>query len=105
MIASNAHLSSATLTITLNTDVLVWQELLQLPNGWQVNAESQLEATYIYNEIFGEEQVYMQYGVQIHEGDVVVDVGANVGAPCKLDTFRTGVSHWRSLTSNEHDFK
>ena len=60
------------------------QELLPLPNGWHVSAASELEAKFIYNEIFGDEQTYMQHGIQIHDGDVVVDIGANVGMPWVL---------------------
>lgn len=55
------------------------QKLLRLPNGWQVYADAELEAKFIYNEIFGEEQTYSQHGIQINDGDVVMDVGANVG--------------------------
>lgn len=65
--------------------------MLRLPNGWQVYADSELEARFIYNEIFGEEQTYSQHGIQINDGDVVVDVGANVGMPHLLITHIRGV--------------
>ena len=57
------------------------QELLELPNGWHVNAASELEAKFIYHEIFGKEQTYMQHGIKICDNDVVMDIGANVGMP------------------------
>ena len=51
---------------------------MQLPNGWSVPARSQVEVHFIYREIV-EEQCYLQGGIQIKDGDTVVDVGANVG--------------------------
>ncbi|KAA6426995.1 MAG: thioester reductase [Trebouxia sp. A1-2] len=54
------------------------QGTVQLPNGWSVPAQSQVEALFIYREIV-EQQCYLQYGIQIRDGDVVMDVGANIG--------------------------
>ena len=54
------------------------QALVMLPNGWQVPACSQAEAVFIYDEIV-DQQCYLQEGIQINNGDVVMDIGANVG--------------------------
>jgi phthiocerol/phenolphthiocerol synthesis type-I polyketide synthase E len=52
----------------------------QLPNGMRFwNApESGRETKFIYREIF-EERCYEKHGVTITDGDVVFDVGANIG--------------------------
>ena len=54
------------------------QALVMLPNGWQVAACSEAEAMFIYHEIV-DQQCYLQEGIQINNGDVVLDIGANVG--------------------------
>ncbi|DBA91028.1 TPA: hypothetical protein ACH3X2_004228 [Trebouxia sp. C0005] len=59
------------------------QGTVQLPNGWSVPAQSQVEALFIYREIV-EQQCYLQYGIQIRDGDVVMDVGANIGRSCYI---------------------
>ena len=41
-------------------------------------ARSHVEALFIYKEIV-EEQCYLQQGIQINDGDTVLDVGANIG--------------------------
>jgi len=55
-------------------------KLFRCPNGLQVwNApESGAEVRFIYDEIFGR-HCYERNGVSVRDGDVVVDVGANVG--------------------------
>ncbi len=55
------------------------QELVCLPNGWEVHASSPSEAHFLYREIF-QDHCYLQHGITVQEGDVVVDVGANIGA-------------------------
>ena len=55
-----------------------------LLNGWQVPACSEAEAMFIYDEVVNQ-QCYLQDGIQISNGDVVIDVGANIGQ-CK--------THW-----------
>ena len=49
-----------------------------LPNGLQVCYASKYDVSFLYREIF-QEQVYLQHGVQLAQGDVVVDVGGNIG--------------------------
>jgi hypothetical protein len=52
----------------------------RLPNGsWVWNApRAGAETRFIYKEVF-EERCYEQHGVVVADGDVVIDVGANVG--------------------------
>src|SRR3954454_22262055 len=49
-----------------------------LSDDLQVNALDAFEARILYREIF-EMGVYTASGISIHEGDCVVDVGANIG--------------------------
>src|SRR3954471_9357488 len=49
-----------------------------LSNDLQVNALDAFEARILYREIF-EMSVYTASEISIHEGDCVVDVGANIG--------------------------
>jgi FkbM family methyltransferase len=52
---------------------------LELPNGMVVRQIGGLiETRQIYREIF-EDDVYVQEGIELKDGDVVVDVGANIG--------------------------
>lgn len=54
------------------------QAHVMLPNGWHVPAYSEAEALFIYDEVVTQ-QCYLQDGIQISNGDVVIDVGANIG--------------------------
>ncbi|KAL0051426.1 hypothetical protein WJX82_007304 [Trebouxia sp. C0006] len=54
------------------------QGAVQLPNGWSVPAQSQVEALFIYREIV-EQLCYLQNGIYIKDQDVIMDVGANIG--------------------------
>ena len=49
-----------------------------LPNGLEVCYASKYDVSFLYREIF-EEQTYLQHGIHLAEGDVVVDVGGNIG--------------------------
>jgi len=49
-----------------------------LPNGLNIHHMNQVETDLIYKEVFAEE-VYLGEGVEINEGDVVFDIGANIG--------------------------
>ena len=49
-----------------------------LPNGQAIHAVSTLDIDFLYREIF-EQEVYTQHGIQIAEGSVVMDCGANIG--------------------------
>ena len=53
-------------------------------------ALSASEAIFIYTEIV-EQQCYMQEGIHINDGDIIMDVGANIGQStlgCMLDLWR-----------------
>ena len=49
-----------------------------LPNGLEVCYASRYDVSFLYREIF-EEQTYLQHGIHLAEGNVVVDVGGNIG--------------------------
>lgn len=49
-----------------------------LPNGLTVCYASKYDVSFLYREIF-EEQLYLQQGVRLEQGDTVVDVGGNIG--------------------------
>lgn len=49
-----------------------------LPNGLEVCYASKYDVSFLYREIF-EEQTYLQHGIKLAEGNVVVDVGGNIG--------------------------
>jgi hypothetical protein len=51
---------------------------VRLPNGKVIHGHSRGEARLLYNEVFNE-QVYLRNGVELRDGDVVFDVGANIG--------------------------
>ncbi len=53
-------------------------KLYQLPNGMVVCHNNKNETDLVYFEIF-EDLTYLKYGIEINAGDVVVDVGANIG--------------------------
>jgi len=50
----------------------------ELPNGWTILHRSRAETDFVYREIF-EEKTYLKHGVTLADGDVVFDVGANIG--------------------------
>jgi FkbM family methyltransferase len=49
-----------------------------LENGETISVIDELTADYVYNEIY-KERVYLENGIDIKEGDIVFDVGANIG--------------------------
>lgn len=49
-----------------------------LPNGLEVAHLIKYETEYLYQEIFGD-QAYLRHGIQLRDGDTVVDIGANIG--------------------------
>jgi len=52
--------------------------MLTLPNEENIYYIDKLTALYVYNEIFVDNQ-YLKYGIGVKDGDVVFDVGANIG--------------------------
>lgn len=49
-----------------------------LPNGITMAAFNKLEADVLYHEIFAT-NTYFRHGISVSEGDVIFDVGANIG--------------------------
>lgn len=50
----------------------------KLPNGKKIFALNKLGAQECYKEIY-EDDIYFQFGIEVKPGDVVMDVGANIG--------------------------
>jgi len=50
----------------------------RLPNGLDIFCQSKNNAAYTYYEVFVE-RVYQRDGISLADGDVVFDVGANIG--------------------------
>lgn len=59
---------------------------VRLPNGWRICHTCAAEAAFIYKEIF-EERCYIQHGIEVRDGGICVDVGANVGRCSKLHAY------------------
>ena len=51
---------------------------VRLPNGMKVRALGRLETGILYHECFVK-QDYHKHGIELHEGDTIIDVGANIG--------------------------
>ena len=51
---------------------------LTLPDGLTVFSLNADETRFVHREVF-EERCYVQHGIELHEGDCVFDVGANIG--------------------------
>ena len=49
-----------------------------LPNGLEIVHLNSYETEYLYKEVF-EDQCYLRHGIELHDGDTVVDIGANIG--------------------------
>lgn len=50
----------------------------RLPNGLEVRHLNPYETEYVYREIFVD-RCYLRHGISLEPGDVVVDIGANIG--------------------------
>jgi amino acid adenylation domain-containing protein/FkbM family methyltransferase len=57
---------------------LAGHQHVKLPNGMVVAGHSSLQTSGLYREIF-EDLVYLRHGIEIKDGDCVLDVGANIG--------------------------
>jgi 31-O-methyltransferase len=51
---------------------------LRLPDGLEVFALNADETRFVHGEVFGA-RCYLQHGIELHAGDCVFDVGANIG--------------------------
>ena len=49
-----------------------------LPNGLSISHINSYETKFLYNEIFVQ-NVYMNHGIEVHPGNVLIDAGANIG--------------------------
>lgn len=54
------------------------QPTVSLPNGLEICYASQYDVNFLYREIF-QDKVYLQHGIQLQEGDTVLDIGGNIG--------------------------
>ena len=54
------------------------QEKYRLPNGLEIAHLNSYETRYLYDEIFVR-RTYLNHGIELEEGDVVFDIGANIG--------------------------
>ena len=54
------------------------RDMLQLRNGMKVYSFQKGETEFLYEEIW-ESDTYVNYGLKLEKGDVVFDVGANIG--------------------------
>jgi 31-O-methyltransferase len=51
---------------------------LSLPDGLTVFSMNSDETRFVHREVFGA-RCYMRHGIELHDGDCVFDVGANIG--------------------------
>jgi len=51
---------------------------LRLPDGLEVFCLNADETRFVHREVFAE-RCYLQHGIELHDGDCVFDVGANIG--------------------------
>jgi 31-O-methyltransferase len=51
---------------------------LTLPDGLQVYSLNADETRFVHREVFGD-RCYLRHGIELHDGDCVFDVGANIG--------------------------
>lgn len=59
-------------------EAVLGQRVYKLPNNLVVTHLNKNETDYLYREIF-ELQAYLRHGIAIRDGDVIFDVGANIG--------------------------
>ena len=50
----------------------------ELPNGLTIAHQNKSESDFLYEEIF-ERNAYLKNGIEIHQGDCIIDVGGNIG--------------------------
>src|SRR5690348_4050815 len=87
---------------------------VELPNGFKVAGFNDLEPAVLYHEMFVERS-YLRNGVALSPGDVVFDVGANIGmaalffyAECpaiSVHAFEPGSRTFAALRENMAEFK
>lgn len=60
------------------TSLLANQSVRRLPNGIDVAQLNPYETDYVFKEIF-QDRCYMKHGIELNDGDTVIDIGANIG--------------------------
>lgn len=70
--------SAETLSTQRSAGYCVMRPTQRLPNGLEVFYLTQENASFLYRELFVD-QVYQRNGMEAAEGDVIFDVGANIG--------------------------
>jgi hypothetical protein len=63
-------------------------ELIKLPNGLFFFSMAHSETLFIYEEIF-ENHTYLGSELRLGSGDIVLDVGANIGLVCSVRSRRS----------------
>lgn len=61
-----------------NHNKAMLKSLYSLPNGMKVFHKNNSETDLIYFEIF-EDHTYLKHGIEVKAGDVIFDIGANIG--------------------------
>jgi natural product biosynthesis luciferase-like monooxygenase protein/FkbM family methyltransferase len=64
--------------VSQSREAEVDQSGFRLPNGMVVAHHGSLQTSIICKEVF-EDEVYLKHGIALEDGDVVFDVGANIG--------------------------
>jgi len=68
---------------------------VKLPNGKKIFCLNQHEVQVVYQEV----KTYLKNGIELHEGDTVFDVGANIGLFTLLvdDLYNGCLNYWNLL--------
>ncbi|MST93986.1 MAG: FkbM family methyltransferase [Pedosphaera sp.] len=84
-------------------------EVFRAPNGMDIFHHAFAETKYVYQEIF-EDRVYLRHGISLTGGEVVFDIGANIGlftlfvkenfAGVKVHAFEPSPAIFRVLKAN-----
>ena len=64
--------------VNSETNIPTEQNGFRLPNGMTIEHHGSFQTSIIYKEVF-EDEVYLKHGITLNDGDVVFDVGANIG--------------------------
>jgi amino acid adenylation domain-containing protein/FkbM family methyltransferase len=79
LVPSSSHASPVLKMLQMKRSGLdVAQKTHELPNGLTVFHRNAGETQFLYQEIFAD-QGYLRHGITVHDGDCIVDVGANIG--------------------------
>ncbi|HET6364286.1 MAG TPA: amino acid adenylation domain-containing protein [Nitrospirota bacterium] len=76
--SGNRQLVAYVVPRRLLAEAVLGRRAYKLPNNLAVAHLNKNETDYLYREIF-ELQAYLRHGISIRDGDVIFDVGANIG--------------------------